>query len=207
MDNRGKHWSIDDDQKLMETPHVPLLMDILAIRGDDDYTENGGLPSMPVLPDDAIYVTSNRTFINTGRGTMSSITERLFALLHRNAASLTAYEQAYGKLDPKKNIGNLFFAFLGLDDLRREKLLQHLRRLFAPGNVGVLDREVRHDLRRRRILGVICREARSGPIRDRQHRSRVTVWHIGHRGSFHRSPGQASSLAFWLSNSAALMTP
>ena len=75
----------------METPHVPLLMDILAIRGDDDYTENGGLPSMPVLPDDAIYVTSNRTFINTGRGSMSSITERLFALLHRNAASPTAY--------------------------------------------------------------------------------------------------------------------
>ena len=28
----------------METPHVPLLMDILAIRGDDDYTADGGLP-------------------------------------------------------------------------------------------------------------------------------------------------------------------
>jgi hypothetical protein len=23
MDNRGKHWSIDDDQKLMESPHLP----------------------------------------------------------------------------------------------------------------------------------------------------------------------------------------
>ncbi len=75
----------------METPHVPLLMDILAIRGDDDYTENGGLPSMPVLPDDAIYVTSNRTFIAAGRGRMGALTERLFAVLHRNAASPTAY--------------------------------------------------------------------------------------------------------------------
>ena len=28
-------------------------------------------------------------------------------------ASLTAYEQAYGALDAKKHIGNLFFAFLG----------------------------------------------------------------------------------------------
>src|SRR5262249_2555220 len=31
------------------------------------------------------------------------------------AASLKAYEQAYGPLDPKKNIGNLFFAALGAD--------------------------------------------------------------------------------------------
>ena len=23
MDNRGKHWSVDDDQKLMESPHLP----------------------------------------------------------------------------------------------------------------------------------------------------------------------------------------
>ena len=28
---------------------------------------------------------------------------------------LKAYEQAYGKLDPKKRIGNLFFGFLGHD--------------------------------------------------------------------------------------------
>lgn len=75
----------------METPHVPLLMDILAIRGDDDYTDSGGLPSMPVLPDDTVYFTSNRTFVATGRGNMSALTERFFALLHRNAASPTAY--------------------------------------------------------------------------------------------------------------------
>ena len=31
------------------------------------------------------------------------------------AAGLKAYEQAYGKLDPKQHIGNLFFAFLGAD--------------------------------------------------------------------------------------------
>ncbi len=75
----------------METPHVPLLMDILAVRGEPDYTPEGGLPSMAVLPDDAIYVTSNRTFVSTGRGSMSTLTERLFAVLHRNAASPTAY--------------------------------------------------------------------------------------------------------------------
>jgi len=75
----------------METPHVPLLMDILAIRGDPDYTEGGGLPAMSVLPDDAIYFTSNRTFAATSRGNMSALTERVFAVLHRNAASPTAY--------------------------------------------------------------------------------------------------------------------
>ena len=75
----------------METPHVPLLMDILAIRSDEDYTENGPLPAMSVLPDDAIYFTSNRTFVATGRGNMSALSERFFALLHRNAASPTAY--------------------------------------------------------------------------------------------------------------------
>src|SRR6187455_636153 len=39
------------------------------------------------------------------------------------AASLTAYEQAYGKLDPKKNIGNLFFAFLGADKVVGPKVV------------------------------------------------------------------------------------
>ncbi|MGB7961365.1 MAG: KUP/HAK/KT family potassium transporter [Propionicimonas sp.] len=76
----------------METPNVPLLMDLLAIRGEPDYTENlGGLPSMPVLPDDAIYFTSDRTFAVTGRGKMSRLTGGIFAWLHRNAASPTAY--------------------------------------------------------------------------------------------------------------------
>jgi KUP system potassium uptake protein len=75
----------------METPHVPLLMDILAIRSDEDYTENGPLPAMAVLPDDAIYFTSNRTFVATGKGNMSALSERFYALLHRNAASPTAY--------------------------------------------------------------------------------------------------------------------
>ena len=39
------------------------------------------------------------------------------------AASLTAYEQLYGKLDPKKNIGNLFFAFLGADKVVAPKVV------------------------------------------------------------------------------------
>ena len=39
------------------------------------------------------------------------------------AASLTAYEQAYGKLDPKKNIGNLFFGFLGADKVVAPKVV------------------------------------------------------------------------------------
>jgi branched-chain amino acid transport system substrate-binding protein len=39
------------------------------------------------------------------------------------AASLTAYEQAYGKLDPKKHIGNLFFAFLGADKVVGPKVV------------------------------------------------------------------------------------
>jgi KUP system potassium uptake protein len=75
----------------METPHVPLLMDILAIRGDDDYFEGHPLPAMPVLPDDAIYFTSNRTFVATSKGQMPALLERLFSVLHRNAASPTAY--------------------------------------------------------------------------------------------------------------------
>jgi KUP system potassium uptake protein len=61
------------------------------VRGDEDYTDAGGLPSMAVLPDDAIYFTSNRTFAATGRGSMSALVERIFAWLHRNAASPTAY--------------------------------------------------------------------------------------------------------------------
>jgi branched-chain amino acid transport system substrate-binding protein len=38
------------------------------------------------------------------------------------ASSLKAYEQAYGKLDPKKVIGNLFFAFLGADKVVAPKV-------------------------------------------------------------------------------------
>jgi branched-chain amino acid transport system substrate-binding protein len=37
-------------------------------------------------------------------------------------ASLKAYEQIYGKLDPKKNIGNLFFGFLGADKVVAPKV-------------------------------------------------------------------------------------
>ena len=39
------------------------------------------------------------------------------------APSLTAFEQAYGKLDPKKVIGNLFFAFLGADKVVGPKVV------------------------------------------------------------------------------------
>src|SRR6266540_3626508 len=39
------------------------------------------------------------------------------------AASLKAFEQAYGKLDPKKFIGNLFFAFLGADKVVAPKVV------------------------------------------------------------------------------------
>ncbi len=37
--------------------------------------------------------------------------------------SLTAYEQAYGKIDPKKFIGNLFFSFLGADKVVGPKVV------------------------------------------------------------------------------------
>jgi KUP system potassium uptake protein len=75
----------------METPHVPLLMDILAIRNDKDYFDGRKLESLPVLPDDAIYFTSNRTFVASNKGHMPALMERLFSVLHRNAASPTAY--------------------------------------------------------------------------------------------------------------------
>lgn len=39
------------------------------------------------------------------------------------AASLKAFEQAYGKLDPKQHIGNLFFGFLGADKVVAPKLV------------------------------------------------------------------------------------
>ena len=39
------------------------------------------------------------------------------------AAALKAYEQAYGKLDPTKNIGNLFFGFLGADKVVAPKVV------------------------------------------------------------------------------------
>ena len=39
------------------------------------------------------------------------------------SASLTAYEQAYGALDPSKHIGNLFFAFLGADKVVAPKMV------------------------------------------------------------------------------------
>jgi len=38
-------------------------------------------------------------------------------------AALKAYEQAYGKLDPKQNIGNLFFGFLGADKVVAPKVV------------------------------------------------------------------------------------
>ena len=34
----------------METPHVPLLMDILAMRGDADYTREGACPAWRSCP-------------------------------------------------------------------------------------------------------------------------------------------------------------
>ena len=36
---------------------------------------------------------------------------------------LKAFEQAYGKLDPKQWIGNLFFGFLGADKVVAPKLV------------------------------------------------------------------------------------
>jgi branched-chain amino acid transport system substrate-binding protein len=39
------------------------------------------------------------------------------------AASLTAFEQSYGALDPKQHIGNLFFAFLGADKVVAPKVV------------------------------------------------------------------------------------
>jgi branched-chain amino acid transport system substrate-binding protein len=39
------------------------------------------------------------------------------------ASSLKAFEQAYGKLDPKQHAGNLFFAFLGADKVVAPKVL------------------------------------------------------------------------------------
>jgi branched-chain amino acid transport system substrate-binding protein len=39
------------------------------------------------------------------------------------AAGLKAFEQAYGKLDPKQQIGNLFFGFLGADKVVAPKLV------------------------------------------------------------------------------------
>jgi branched-chain amino acid transport system substrate-binding protein len=39
------------------------------------------------------------------------------------AAGLKAFEQAYGKLDPSKHIGNLFFGFLGADKVVAPKLV------------------------------------------------------------------------------------
>lgn len=39
------------------------------------------------------------------------------------SAALVAYEQAYGALDPKKHIGNLFFAFLGADKVVAPKMV------------------------------------------------------------------------------------
>jgi branched-chain amino acid transport system substrate-binding protein len=39
------------------------------------------------------------------------------------SAGLKAFEQAYGKLDPKKHIGNLFFAFLGADKVVAPKVV------------------------------------------------------------------------------------
>ena len=51
------------------------------------------------------------------------------------APALKAFEQAYGTLDPKKHIGNLFFAFLGADKVvaptarrRVRRRLRHRRR-------------------------------------------------------------------------------
>lgn len=38
-------------------------------------------------------------------------------------ASLTAFEQAYGPLDPKQHAGNLFFAFLGADKVVAPKVI------------------------------------------------------------------------------------
>ncbi|MGB8021762.1 MAG: KUP/HAK/KT family potassium transporter [Candidatus Nanopelagicales bacterium] len=75
----------------METPFVPLLMDVLAVRSEPDYWDGPRLQSLPVLPDDAVYILSDRAFRATNRGSMNALSERVYAWLHRNAASPTAY--------------------------------------------------------------------------------------------------------------------
>lgn len=75
----------------METPHVPLLMDILAVRGDDDYTESGPLPYLSVLPDDAVYVGSFRSFAESRHSRFPRPFKRLYKFLYKNAISPTSY--------------------------------------------------------------------------------------------------------------------
>ena len=95
------------------------------------------------------------------------------------AASLTAYEQAYGPLDPKQHIGNLFFAFLGADKVvgpeGRRLVRRRLRHRPGPedgagedlreGRRPVVPGPQRRQLRRRVRLQLLQRGvgARPGP--------------------------------------------
>ena len=51
-------------------------------------------------------------------------------------ASLTAFEQAYGALEPKQHIGNLFFAFLGADKVVAPKVVGSYVGGFGTGGLG-----------------------------------------------------------------------
>jgi KUP system potassium uptake protein len=65
----------------METPDLPGLM----------WDVEGVNPQLPVLPTNTVYVLSDRKFMATNAGEMRKISEALYSLLHRNAASPTAY--------------------------------------------------------------------------------------------------------------------
>ena len=65
----------------METPDLPALMwDVEAQH-----------PELAVLPTTTVYVLSDRTFMATDAGEMRRLAESLYSILHRNAASPTAY--------------------------------------------------------------------------------------------------------------------
>lgn len=72
---------------------VTLKYLVVIMRADNHGEPLAELPldSLPVLPDDAIYFLSDRSFLATDSGSMSALSERLYAALHRNSASPTAY--------------------------------------------------------------------------------------------------------------------
>ncbi len=65
----------------METPDLPQLM----------WDVEAAFPQLPVIPSTTVYFLSDRTFIAGDSGEMRRLTETIYSILHRNAASPTAY--------------------------------------------------------------------------------------------------------------------
>ena len=86
-----------------------------------DFCAVGGKITKRVFP--PLNTTDYSSYVQQLGGPTRSTARSGSSVARARRRRLTAYEQAYGALDPTKHIGNLFFAFLGADKVVAPKIV------------------------------------------------------------------------------------